>query len=181
MPEQHPPDLTVLTGPSGTGKTSACLGVADLAANLGLRVAGIVSPAVFVDGVKTAIDCFDLQSGQRRRLATRVESPAPGELGYRFAESTVTWANAALARATPCDLLLVDEIGPLELVQGKGLVTALAALRSGAYGQAVVVVRPELIQRFLATVGTQSRIVEAARWTPGEGASLLRLIVPKGA
>jgi nucleoside-triphosphatase THEP1 len=177
MPEQQTPDLTVLTGPSGAGKTSACLRLAGFAANLHLRVAGIVSPAVFDDGIKTAIDCCDLKSGQRRRLATRNGSPAPGELGYAFSASALAWADAALAHATPCDLLLVDELGPLELVQGRGMASALGVLRSDGYRQAVVVVRPDLIERFAALLGKPFRIVETAGITPGEEAALLTLVL----
>jgi nucleoside-triphosphatase THEP1 len=50
-----------------------------------------------------------------------------------------------LRRATPCDLLVVDELGPLELKLGQGLVAALDVLEEGAFSLALVVVRPELV------------------------------------
>ena len=52
----------------------------------------------------------------------------------------------ALLEANPnCDLLVVDELGPLELVRGEGWQAALEALAQGGYCLALVVVRPELL------------------------------------
>lgn len=50
-----------------------------------------------------------------------------------------------LSQAKPCDLLVIDEVGPLELERGKGWVSAFDVLRAGAYALALLVVRPELI------------------------------------
>src|SRR4030043_156033 len=50
-----------------------------------------------------------------------------------------------LARGTSRCLLIVDELGPLELELGQGLVAALAVLNEGAFSLALVVVRPELL------------------------------------
>jgi hypothetical protein len=53
--------------------------------------------------------------------------------------------------------LVIDEIGPLELLDGRGWVTALDVLRSRAYGGALVVCRPGLLEELckeLVTVPT---------------------------
>ena len=44
-----------------------------------------------------------------------------------------------------CDLLIVDELGPIELERGEGWQNGIAALNSGEYQAAVVVIRPELL------------------------------------
>lgn len=75
----------------------------------------------------------------------------PGELrttAYRFDSSTTQWGAALLDTACPCDVLVVDEIGPLELERGQGWANALNVLDSGQYELAVVVVRPALLDTF---------------------------------
>jgi nucleoside-triphosphatase THEP1 len=51
----------------------------------------------------------------------------------------------ALTRTTPCDLLVVDEIGPLELERRGGWENAFDVLRGRDFALALVVVRPELV------------------------------------
>jgi nucleoside-triphosphatase THEP1 len=77
--------------------------------------------------------------------------------GWDFEPGVFAWASAVLSRATPCDLLVIDEIGPLELLGGRGWVTALHVLRSRAHGSALVVCRPGLLEELrmeLVTVPT---------------------------
>jgi nucleoside-triphosphatase THEP1 len=50
-----------------------------------------------------------------------------------------------LARATPCHLLVVDELGPLEIEREEGLLKAFDVLRRGDFALALVVIRPELV------------------------------------
>lgn len=45
------------------------------------------------------------------------------------------------------DYLVVDELGPLELVRGEGLTNAVELLKSGEFKKALVVVRPHLIDK----------------------------------
>ena len=149
--------LVVITGPRQAGKTTACRRIAAAAAARGWTVAGVLAPALFQGGRKVGIMATDLRSGESRLLATR-RSAADGGLGYEFDEGTLAWADGVVASAVPCDLLVVDEIGPLELATGRGLVSALAVLRGGMYRRAVVVVRPELVAVFEATVGLPCRV-----------------------
>ena len=46
----------------------------------------------------------------------------------------------------PCDLFIVDELGPLELIRAEGWVNALETLRQPTYRVGVVVIRPELVE-----------------------------------
>ena len=104
-------------------------------------MAGVVSPAARPQG---AIWLEDLASG-RRRLLAHVAPPAEADLGrWRFSPATVAWGNARLRAIRDTDLLLIDEIGPLELHAHAGLLAALAALRVVDYRLAVVTVRPAL-------------------------------------
>lgn len=145
--------ILVITGDAGAGKTTTCRRLAAGAEDRGWRVAGVICPARFEKGVKTGILATDLRSGDTRLLAVHQRTSDPEALGYSFDEEALTWANDIVAAAPPCDLLIVDELGPLELVQGRGFTSAFQTLQEGKYQLAIVVVRPSLLEAFGAKVG----------------------------
>ncbi len=139
-------NVVLLTGERGVGKTYLCQQVVRKARVLGHRCAGVISPAVLESGDKVGISLVDVSTGESRPLAVADEVLGEVRWGrYSFVSSTLGWGASVVERATPCDLLVVDELGPLELVSGKGLVTALGVLKAGGFGLALVVVRPELV------------------------------------
>jgi nucleoside-triphosphatase THEP1 len=141
--------IIVLSGPPGSGKTIACRQLAILARQRGLDCAGLVCPARFHASRKVGIDVLDLRTGVNRPLAEADQLPAALRTGaYRFDAEAVAWGVAVLDAACPCDLLVVDEIGPLELERGQGWANALDILRDGQFALAVVVVRPGLVGAF---------------------------------
>jgi len=145
--------IYVLAGPSGSGKTTACREGISLARQRGLECAGILCPARFEGGRKTGIDLLDARSGERRRLAEVDDLPADLRIGpFRFDTQVMSWGKGILNTACPCDVLVVDEIGPLELERGQGWVNALEVLRAGHFGVAVVTLRPRLVEAFCDVV-----------------------------
>jgi len=151
-----PKHIVILTGPPGSGKTTTCCQLADRARRHGLDCAGLVCPARFEGPRKVGIDVLDLRTGERRLLAEADDLPvALRTSGYRFDASALAWGAAVLAAACPCDLLIVDEIGPLELERGQGWVNALDVLRADSFRFAAVVVRPHLVNAFEQAVGRQ--------------------------
>jgi nucleoside-triphosphatase THEP1 len=73
--------------------------------------------------------------------------------GWEFESEVFAWANKALSRATPCDLLIVDEVGPLELLGGRGWAKALGVLRAREFRAALVVCRPGLLEELANCLG----------------------------
>lgn len=145
--EGAPPRLILLTGGRGSSKTRWCLTLCETARHIGLQTAGVLSPPVYADGAKLAIDVMDAATGERRRLAVR---PPPNEagtagLGWRFDAAALAWGDAVLQNAGGCDLLLVDELGPLEFHGKGGFSQGFAAIEARRYRLAVAVVRPELL------------------------------------
>lgn len=141
--------LHIITGDRGAGKSTFCQHLAELAGAAGWQPGGLRSPAVVEGGQKTGIAAVDLRTGERRLLAVRRERDQPAaELQtnrWRFDPEVMAWGNDVLQTAVPCDLLVVDELGPLELERGEGWLAGLAALDSGRYRAGVVVIRPELL------------------------------------
>lgn len=141
--------LHLVSGERGIGKTQVCAGLAQLLSLYGADLAGLISPPVFANGRKTAIDAYDLRSQQRRRLANLREprEVANGSMyAWAFDEVVLTWGNEILRRATPCGVLIVDELGPLEFLEGRGWTAGLAALGSRDYRMAVATIRPGLLR-----------------------------------
>lgn len=156
------PPILVLTGEREAGKSSTCLRIAEMARAHGWDVAGMLSPGLFSDGVRVGILAADPRSGHSRPLAVRRWKPETGDLCYDFDQEALAWADGVVASSSPCDLLILDELGPLEIEQDRGIVSAFPLLRLGSYRLAVVVVRPCLMESFMAKLGLPctTRIVE---------------------
>jgi nucleoside-triphosphatase len=137
--------MALVTGEIGCGKTTACQRALDLLRTKGAAPRGILSPPrLSASGVKVGIDVLDVATGEQRRLADIVNSGGETIGNYTFDAQALDWAlarfQAALA-AVP-DLLVVDEIGPLELVRQGGLVTLLGPLADpGRVPRGLVIVR----------------------------------------
>jgi len=138
------------------GKTTVCQAVAELARQRGYRPGGVVTPALYDDhGAKVGLEAMDVSSGERWLLARTDPSPGSGhhpERGprvgpYSFDPTALARALKVLRKAATagCDLLMVDEIGPLELEQGEGFAPVLDLLPPGMPTHTLIVVRPELL------------------------------------
>lgn len=136
----------IITGNHEAGKTSFCRRVLFEAQTRGFKTGGVLSPAVFENGIKTGIEVQDVASGKKRLLATlREEVLNAVTKRWKFDEAALNWGSTLLYQSVPCDVLIVDELGPLELEHGQGWVEGMRAINSGNYQAALVVIRPELM------------------------------------
>lgn len=164
-------NILVLTGKRGDGKTTFCGALAEQAIVAGWNVAGLLSPGIFKDGVKTGILTQDLRTGEARPLAMLStlnvkRSTFKLELGqWLFDPTVVDWGNEILQSRQPCDLFIIDELGPLEFSRGEGWVNAFDALRQVRYRLGLVVIRPECIEAF-AKLGFSFQVAEAGSSLP---------------
>lgn len=145
------PELVLVTGRSGCGKTAWCLELVQQAQLAGASPLGVVSPGVFVDGHKVGIDLLEIHTGKRRHLARRrSEATAKGGSGphtraWQFDGGVLDWANRSLDNLAAGDLLIIDELGPLEFLENQGLVSGLKLVDERRYRMACVTVRPLLL------------------------------------
>jgi nucleoside-triphosphatase THEP1 len=134
--------IIILTGERGAGKTSVCREAVTLAQAKEYTCGGILT-LTQPDG---ELDVLDVSSGETRRLTLPPDAkPAIIQGRFRFAPETFGWGNTILARATPCQLLVVDELGPLELEQQRGWTKAFDVLQRKNFTLALAIVRPELV------------------------------------
>jgi len=149
-----PAAITLLSGPPGSGKTLLCLRAVVAASAAGLTVCGVLTPGRYAaDGTRAGIDLLDPATGRRWPLAVLRDRDAPDpQTGskWQFAPEALARGAELLAASGACDLLVIDEIGPLELVHNRGWSVALDVLRAAAYRRALVVVRPGLVEALRA-------------------------------
>jgi len=139
----------ILTGLPGSGKSTLCQMVIDNARERNIGIKGVLSPPFFESGEKIGIDLVDLSTGQRARLAkqhlSQVDTTRITTQKWAFDPNMMEKGSQILQNSTPCDLLVIDELGPLEFERGEGWIAGLQALDSGAYQSALVVIRPRLL------------------------------------
>ena len=144
--------LLILTGDIRTGKTTWLEArVRELEA-AGVTARGVTAPGVWRGDEKVGIENVLLPSRERVLLATPAESGCSRGMGWDFDAAALARVNAHFAGLAAAagennlrpGLLVIDEIGPLELRRGDGLTAALALLDTGptsAWPHALVVVR----------------------------------------
>jgi len=136
----------LLTGEIQVGKTTVCQAMVELVRARGRHPQGVLTPALHDDnGVKVGFEALDVSSGQRWLLARaqrELDGPRVGR--YTFDAAGLAQAIEVLKRACaePSDLLLVDEIGPLE---GGGFAPVLDRLPLQGAGHVLIVVRSALL------------------------------------
>ncbi len=151
--------LWIITGEIGAGKTILCAQMIQAFETLGWQISGLRSPAIMQAGQKTGIAVENLATKEQRQLAWQTAIPhALGDVPvhWTFDPQVLDWGNQVFRHVVPTDLLVVDEIGPLEMKRGEGWVNALYALDSRQYRQALLVMRPKLLS------------MAQARWPWGE-------------
>lgn len=175
-----------MTGPSGSGKTTACGRLVSAGRERGLTVSGLLTVVERTDG-GAARWAQDLRGGQRRLIAREVESRRTGSmrtgsLRWRFSSEGLLWGDQVLATACPTDVLVIDEVGPLELLHGSGWHRGMLLALAGRFRLAVVAVRPALVSPMLELarplVG-EAEVMTLASGIPGD--SLIDRVVAEAA
>jgi nucleoside-triphosphatase THEP1 len=168
-PEGSGPQIGLLTGPVGVGKTTVAERVMGLARRKGLVCGGLLAPAMMSScGQKAGIWGVDVETGERRILARTDRNLGGPSVGpYSFDANAVAWAVAVIGRALEpaspraYDLIVVDEIGKLELWHGTGLAPVLPKLAAGAGSRSLVLVRDSLLAELQARLAPAEQVVFA--------------------
>ena len=177
--------VLILTGKIGSGKTTACRKAVKNTAGKGLKAGGILTPPIYENGKKTGFYAEDLGTGERWILGSK--DTGPGSTGtvfglYRFLISGFARAFGVLktAMADHCSLIVLDEIGPLEIVHKKGFWRMLETLFDVKDAYLLLVVRPSLVEDVRGMLGDRKIMVftldkETRDTLPGKIAAALEV------
>lgn len=140
-------NITVITGKRGAGKSRYCSQLLNAAKHDGVKTGGFLSPSLFDNGIKSGFTTLDAASGEQRFCGKRVSEC--GTIGcWQIDTETIRWGNRLLKNSCPCDILFIDELGPLEFERHEGYTQAFETLKTGSYKTAYVVIRPSCLDAF---------------------------------
>lgn len=152
----------IVTGATGSGKTTLVTAVTDRLRARGSRVAGILAPGHLADGRRTGFDIINLATGERETLAReeeRVAGPHARWSRFAFSPAGLALGHKALGEdARGADVVVVDEVGPFEL-SGGGWADALDALTAANEGRLLLVVRESVVDAVNARWGSAESVV----------------------
>ena len=117
--------VLAITGRPGIGKTTLLSRIASEATGMGCAVGGLTTPEVRERGVRVGFKVRALLTGAEAWLASAAPPPVGGARALRVGryfvheEEAEALIDRELARAVrEADLIVVDEVGPMELLLG---------------------------------------------------------------
>jgi len=136
----------ILTGDKGIGKTTLVTKLASKLQDKQLTVGGILQPRSWDNGNCTGYDIVNILSEKQLPLCRINNTEGEIKIGsFSFLKNGIEHGNEALnpAGLKKCDLIIIDEVGPLEL-DGKGWSQSLDEIISSASCPILMVVRESL-------------------------------------
>lgn len=153
---------TIVTGATGSGKTTLATAVVERLRARGVRVAGILAPGYVAGGRRTGFDIVNLANGERETLAREeqhIAGPHPRWSRFAFSLEGLALGHRALGEdARGADVVVVDEVGPFEL-SGGGWADALDALLAISSSAMLLVVRESVVDAVKARWGSAESVV----------------------
>jgi nucleoside-triphosphatase len=141
-----------LTGPIHGGKTTFLARSWARWSARGLSCAGFLSPAVIDENGESGYDLLELPTLRRRPYLRRRGEPSAERAGpFAFVPGALERARAILRGAARADLVVVDEVGPLEL-EGGGLWPAFREAARRPEGAVLAVVREAVADGLAAAI-----------------------------
>lgn len=146
--------ITILTGGVGSGKTTYLKSAIPLLRKRGISIDGYLSERVMDGETAAGYDLVEIQTGRRCRLLRRSAGGGADEVGpFETDAEGFAAAEGIIARSRTSDLLVVDEMGRLEL-EGKGVWPAAGPVLREAGRKVLVVIREALLEDFQARFRT---------------------------
>ncbi len=132
--------LLLITGAPGSGKTTVISKTIDTLKGKGLSVGGMISREARTGCARMGFEVIDLNSGKHGWLAHVDQKTGPQIGKYRVNLSDLESIGVkAIAEATQkFDIIVIDEIGPMELFSAKFKHSVHKALQSNKVVLAVV-------------------------------------------
>ncbi len=124
--------MLVLTGAPGVGKTTVIAKTVSALRGKGVFVGGTFTREVRKDNVRVGFEVVDVAAARVGWLASvnQLEGPQVGKYRVNLSELEAIGVQAIEAAIAAADVVVIDEIGPMELFSEKFKVAAQKALES---------------------------------------------------
>ena len=136
-----PKRVLLVTGSPGVGKTTLLLRVVEALKAKGYSFGGMVSREVRSCGARVGFEILDLADSSRHGWLAHVNQktgPQVGRYRVNLEDLDNVGVEAVLRAVRECDIVAIDEIGPMELFSEKFRRAVLEAVESGKLVIAVV-------------------------------------------
>ena len=132
--------VLLLTGSPGVGKTTVMMKVVDALKERGYSVGGMISREIREGGIRVGFEILDLNSSKRGWLAhvNQKSGPQVGKYRVNITDLNNIGAEAIIYAVENCDVVAIDEVGPMELFSEKFRDAVRRALESPKLVMAVV-------------------------------------------
>jgi nucleoside-triphosphatase len=131
----------LVTGNPGVGKTTLLLRVVEVLKARGYIVGGMISREVRSCGTRVGFEILDLADSDKHGWLAHVNQktgPQVGKYRVNLEDLNNVGVEAVLKAVRECDVVAIDEIGPMELFSEKFKRAVLEAVESGKLVIAVV-------------------------------------------
>ena len=124
--------MILLTGNPGVGKTTVLTKAVSTLKQKGYCVGGMISREVREGGTRVGFELLDLNDGRRGWLAhiNQKHGPQVGKYRVNLEDLDAIGAEAITEAVAQCDIIAIDEIGPMELFSEKFKQATRKALES---------------------------------------------------
>ncbi|MDO9547106.1 MAG: nucleoside-triphosphatase [Pelolinea sp.] len=139
--------INLVTGKREVGKSNFCADLVRELKKMDHSVSGIISPGTYKENKKIGIFSQNISNGERIELAHYSPGwdPENPQRVWKINLNAVHWGNSILRKMLLCEVIVIDEIGFLELEKHSGWSQAFQVLEGENYKIAFIVVRPDLI------------------------------------
>ena len=135
----------IVSGAVHIGKTTVCKKVIDLAQNTGLSCGGIIT----LKAPGAALSVVDIQTGKMATLAIPGDKyGGPLVPRFTFDPAGIDFGMQAIERGSSSDILLIDEIGIIEM-KGGGFIRAFDYVNNKTAKINLLIVREHLLDYFI--------------------------------
>ncbi len=125
--------LIFLTGRPGVGKTSVLLRAVDILKTKGYKIGGMISREFRERGIRVGFEIVDFGTGRKGWLAHVNQQTGPRVSKYRvnLNDLNTIGASSILNAVKNADIIVVDEIGPMELFSPDFKEAVMKTIESG--------------------------------------------------
>jgi nucleoside-triphosphatase THEP1 len=143
------PKVIIISGGVNSGKTTLLNSLVEELRNRNFKIAGLITENFYDGSEKSGFDIIDVSSHEKRILCRKNGINSDIKAGnFFFSEDGIKFGESALKNieTDKCDLIILDEIGNLEL-RGQGWSNSIDNLLMTSGIQMIFVVRDNLVNK----------------------------------